>query len=159
MAKRLYGSLQNRLEENRQFCETIEVGTGVTEYSYSDRHAYEVVAVKDQKHVTIREYDHKFCGEAYTNDWELISNPENPEINLVKRGDYWYTASTLTAEELKPMLSEDGRIHLNNENFDRGMWMAQNFDFDKVLEKGKQTVYRRMNVSFGVADYYYDYEF
>ena len=39
MSKKWYGSLNNRLEENRQFCEKIEVGTGVTEYMYSDRKA------------------------------------------------------------------------------------------------------------------------
>lgn len=26
---KLYGSLNNRLEENRMFCDTIEVGTGM----------------------------------------------------------------------------------------------------------------------------------
>ena len=39
---KLCGSLNNRLEENRMFCDTIEVGTGMTEYLYSDRHAYEL---------------------------------------------------------------------------------------------------------------------
>ena len=34
-----YGSINNRIEENRMFCDVIEVGTGVTEYSWSDRHA------------------------------------------------------------------------------------------------------------------------
>lgn len=32
MGKRLYGCLQNRLEEDRMFCDKIEVGTGVTEW-------------------------------------------------------------------------------------------------------------------------------
>ena len=86
MSRKWYGSLNNRVEENKQFCDKIEVGTGMTEYSWSDRHAYEVTAVKDQKHVTVREYDAKHVGEAYTNKWELVSNPENPELNLTKRG-------------------------------------------------------------------------
>ena len=126
----------------------IEVGTGVTEYFYSDRHAYEVVAVKDQKHVSIREYDHKLKGEAYTNDWELISNEENPTIELVKRGDYWYRAVTATLEDVE---NEDWQVRL---------WLCQNgFDIEKIRKNGKQTKYHKMNVSFGVADYYYDYEF
>ena len=32
-------------------------------------------------------------------------------------------------------------------------------DRDVLRDKGKVTRYHRWNVSFGVADYYYDYEF
>ena len=40
------------------------------------------------------------------------------------------------------------------------LWLCHNgIEADKVLEKGKVTKYHRTNVSFGVADYYYDYEF
>ena len=60
---KLCGSISNRLEENRMFCDVIEVGTGMTEYSYTDRHAYEVVEVVDQKHIKVREYDHKHKGD------------------------------------------------------------------------------------------------
>lgn len=146
---RLYGLLDNRLEENKMFCEEIKVGTGVTEYLFSDRHAYEVVAVKDQKHVTIREYDHKHIGENnYDNSWELLSNEKNPTFDIVKRGNYWYVERTVTADE---MLSADN---------DTRIAMAINgFDKNTILRKGKQTRYHKINVSFGIADYYYDYEF
>ena len=148
MSRNWYGSIDNRLEEGRQFCENIEIGTGVTEYMYSDRRAYEVVAVKDQKHVTIREYDHKLKGEAYSNEWELVSNENNPCIELVKRGNGWYAAVTATMEDLE---SDDIYVTL---------WLCQNgFDIDKIRQNGKQTKYHKMNVSFGVADYHYDYEF
>lgn len=30
---------------------------------------------------------------------------------------------------------------------------------DNRLEEGKQTKYRKANISIGVASYYYDYEF
>ena len=76
MSRVWYGSLNNRLEENKQFCETIEVGTGMTEYSYSDRHAYEVIEVTDQKHVKVREYDHKAAGEC-CESYENITIDEN----------------------------------------------------------------------------------
>ena len=87
-----YGSIENRLEENRQFVPMIKVGQGVTEYSWSDRYAYEVVAVKDQKHITIREYDHKLEDgtDWYEQRWVLISNPSKPTTDLTKRGKYWY---------------------------------------------------------------------
>lgn len=53
MSKIWYGSLNNRIEEGRTYGK-IEVGTGVTEMGYSDRHAYEVVEVIDDKHLLIR---------------------------------------------------------------------------------------------------------
>ena len=148
MSRVWYGSLNNRLEENRMFCKEIEVGMGVTEYFYSDRQAYEVVEVKDQKHVSIRKYDHKPAGEPMSNDWELISNENNPVINLVKRGNYWYRTKTATLE------------HINSTDAEVRFWVALNgFDVEKIKKNGKQTKYTKMNVSFGVADYYYDYSF
>lgn len=153
MSKVWYGSLQNRLEENKQFCEEIKVGTGMTRYSWSDTDAYEVVEVIDQKHVKVREYDHKLVGEAYSNDWELISNTENPLTELVKRGKYWYVAITLTPEQAKEI----------KESHDvEGLVWACNCGFilDEIIESGKsKTKYHRWNVSFGVAQYYYDYCF
>ena len=115
-----YGSVTNRIEENRMFCDEIKVGTGVTEYDWSDRHPYEVTEVIDQKHVKVRMMDHKGIGEPYSNEWELISNPKHSEVLLNKRGNYWY------------------KVYVGSD--------------------GKKT-YCRTNVSFGRAEYYYDYEF
>lgn len=153
MSRTWYGSLNNRVEENRQFCETIEVGTGMTEYSWSDRHAYEVVEVKDQKHVKVREYDHKPIGEPMSNKWELVSNEDNPTTSLVKRGDYWYSVSIITPEEAKEILEGN--------DIDAKLWACHNnFDLPEIIAKGKvKKSYHRWNVSFGVASYYYDYEF
>ena len=53
MSRVWYGSIDNRFEEGRTYGE-IKVGTGVTEMCYSDRHAYEVVEVIDEKHLVIR---------------------------------------------------------------------------------------------------------
>ena len=98
---KLYGSLTNRLEEGRQYCDEIVVGTGVTEYHWSDRDAYEVVAVRDQKHVTVRELDHRHVGDGVMdNNWELVSNENNPTRELERRGDVWYWSSTLTADDI-----------------------------------------------------------
>ena len=144
-----YGSVSNRLEEDRMYCDEIKVGTGMTEYLYSDRHAYEVTEVIDQKHVMVREYDHKAAGECYSNDWQLTSNPDNPERLITRRGNYWYWTGTLTAEQLEKVTDPMERFYLS---------MA-GYDLEKVAQKGKQTVYRRANVSFGTAEYYYDYEF
>lgn len=150
MSKVWYGSLNNRLEENKMFCEEIKVGTGMTEYSYSDRHAYEVVEVKDQKHVKVREYDHKHIGNGcMDNHWELISNENNSVKTLTKRGNYWYWTTIVTKDILDKIDKIETRLFLYHNNI----------DIDKLKEKGKITRYHRANVSFGIADYYYDYEF
>ena len=83
-----------------------------------------------------------------SNNWELVSNPDNPTLDLVKRGKYWYSTRTVTREEYEEY---DDREKLRA--------VVGGFDPDQILAKGKQTKYYKMNVSFGVADYYYDYSF
>ncbi len=153
MAGKWYGNLSNRVDEGKMFCEEIKVGTGVTEYFWSDRHAYEVVEVKDQKHVSIREYDHVNKGGAFSNSWELVSNEKNPVIALVKRGKYWYSEVGITPEEAR-------KIYEGND-IEAKLWACHNnFDLPAIIAAGKvKKTYHKMNVSFGVADYYYDYEF
>ena len=147
MSRTWYGSLSNRLEENRQFVDEIKVGDGVTEYFYSDCHPYEVVEVESQKRIKIRELDHKLIGEAFSNDWELISNEENPVCTLVKRGKYWYTEKIATVDDL-------------TDDFETRYWLAMNgFDSEVIKAKGFQKKYSRRNISIGKAEYYYDYSF
>lgn len=151
MATRWYGSLNNRIAEAGKDAEEIKVGMGVTEFFWSDREAYEVTEVKDQKHITIRKYDHIHIGEAYENKWELVSNPNNPSIHLTKRGNYWYVVVTLTKEDIADYEEWD---------IDRKLWLCHlGFDITVIREKGKQTKYSKKNIRIGYADYYYDYEF
>lgn len=144
-----YGSVHNRLEENREFCDEIKIGTGVTEYLYSDRHPYEVIDVVDQKHVYIRELDHKLIGEPYSNDWELISNENNTVYYLTKRGKYWYKTITVTDDILEPEISVETMLFLAHNDINE----------DDLRNRKKITRYHRINVSFGHAEYYYDYSF
>lgn len=149
MANRWYGSVQNRIEENKMFCDEIKVGMGMTEYSWSDRHPYEVVEVIDQKHVRVRELDHKPIGEPMSNEWLLCSNLDNPTYLLTKRGKYWYRTVKVTSD----ILTDDTDI-------DTLLFLAHNgISEEELKEKGKVARYHRMNVSFGVAEYYYDYSF
>ena len=147
-----YGSLENRIEERCADAKNIVVGMGVTEFHYSDRTAYEVVAVKDQKHISIRKLDHVHVGEgSMDNNWELVSNENYPVIELVKRGNYWYTCQTLTREDV---------ADFDDWDFQKRLWAAVNdFDIEKIREKGKQTKYNKMNIRVGRAEYYFDYEF
>ena len=155
MSRKWYGSLDNRLEENKQFCETIEVGTGVTEYSWSDRHPYEVVEVKDQKHVVIRgmRHEHDPKAEPMTNSWIITSDESASTEELVKRGNYWYSVVAITPAEAKEILEGD--------DVDSKIWACLNgFDLQEIVDAGKtKKKYNKRNISFGKADYHYDYEF
>ena len=151
-----YGSLNNRLEENHQFCDEIKVGTGMTEYLWSDRHAYEVVEVKDQKHIFVREFDHVHVGGPFENNWDLVSNENNPVCEMAKRGKYWYFITRISADILDAIENcED-----NSEKYFLQLVLVHNqVDPDDLRKKGKIIRYKRANVSFGKAEYYYDYEF
>lgn len=157
MSRKWYGSLNNRLEENRMFCDTIEVGTGVTEYSWSDRHPYEVVEVKDQKNVAIRPMKHERPNDggdySYTNKWVLKSDDTAPVIWVTRRGDYWYNKVQITPDEARKIMDGD--------DIDAKIWACQNgFDLQAIIDAGKiKTKLHRTNLSFGVSEYYYDYEF
>ena len=151
-----YGSLNNRIEENHQYCEEIKVGTGMTEYFWSDRHAYEVVEVIDQKHVNVREYEAKNVGGSYSNKWELISDESKPIRYITKRGKYWYWTVKVTADILDEMENTTDA----EEKFRIQLFLCHNgINENDLRAKGKITRYHRANVSFGVADYYYDWEF
>lgn len=157
MARQWYGSLNNRIEENKMFCDTIEVGTGVTEYSWSDRHPYEVVEVKDQKNVAIRGMKHEVPNDgkdhSYSNTWILKSDENAPIMWVTRRGKYWYTKVEITPEEAK-------EIYEGND-IDAKLWACHNgFNLEEIIESHKKkTKLHRTNLSFGKAEYYYDYEF
>ena len=142
MSNKWYGSLNNRIEENKMFCDKIEVGTGMTEYSWSDREAYEVVEVVNQNHVYVRKLDHKAIGEPMSNEWELISNPNNKVRELKFRYGSWNWVKNWIKEDLKNCI----------------MFPAHKV-YDELMKTGKAKEYSKANVSFGVAEYYYDYEF
>ena len=98
---RWYGSVQNRIEENKMYTPEIKVGTGMTEYLWSDTHPYEVVEVKDQKHIKVREMGHKLVGEPFSNDWEVFPDDERPVQAMQKRGNYWYFVNEYKDEDGK----------------------------------------------------------
>ena len=114
----------------------------MTEYHYSDREAYEVVEVINQNHIFVRRLDHKHIGDGeMDNNWELISNPNNPVIEMKKRYGYWNKVNKFTKESIKKVILVDKKV------------------YDEVMKKGYATTYTKVNVSFGIAEYYYDYEF
>lgn len=154
MSTKWYGSLQNRLEENKDSTDVIEVGTGMTEYSWSDRTPYEVTAVENQKRVWVRRMDHRVAegAEPMSNNWEITSNPENAEMLLTKRGSYWYWTNEFTEETLE-------MFEACEDAMEKYYLLMAGFEPEKVRKTGKQVKRNRANVSFGRAEYYYDYEF
>ena len=84
MSSMWYGSLNNRIDERRRSAPP-EVGMGATEYLWSDRHAYEVIAVKDDRHVTVRRYKAIRTDNHGMSDWQdyrFESDPEGVVRNL-----------------------------------------------------------------------------
>lgn len=163
---KLYGSLDNRLEEGRQFVKEIKVGTGVTEYGYSDRHPYEVTKVIDQKHISIRAMDYKRIdknGMSDAQSYEYISNEKNPEMELEKRGDVWYRVRKFS----KAMWMEMAEEHLERGfktkevayNYFRAMAGLTDKQYQNI-EAGKEVKkYIKMNISIGTMEKYFDYSF
>lgn len=177
--KKWYGSLNNRIDEGNQFVKEIKVGDGVTEYLWSDRHAYEVVAVESQEHIFIRRYDVKRIdknGMSEVQDYEFISNEKNPIIEIVKRNNGWNKVSRVN----KQMLLERARNYVENHNGVANSTLSMEtrieveFKYIKCMcgvkwtearernfNEGKDIVsYTKWNnISIGVLDEYYDYSF
>lgn len=149
---RWYGSLTNRLAENRMFVPEIKEGTYVTEYLWSDRHAYEVVKVVDQKHVFIRRLK-----AIRTDDWGMSDSQnyryESDETasveELVKRGDYWYKVFTFSKEIHDKIVKEIGWC----------LWSLTEKQWARIDEGKVVKRYSKINVSFGRADEFFDFSF
>lgn len=161
---KLYGSLQNRLVEGRDFTNgNIKVGTGVTEVLYTDRHAYEVIAVKDQNHFTIRRMK-AISMESMSNEWKLESDETQPTYDIERINGVFYEVSYLTKEKVmeraEKVLKEDCAP---NTPIEKAIDFVTRFLTDKQKERvlsGKQVKLKsKMNLSIGIQQEYYDYEF
>ena len=85
-----YGSVQNRIAERAKMPEPV-VGMGVTECCYTDCHAYEIVEVKDSKHITVRpmKTSLKPGSDWLDQDYEYSSDETARCINLYKTKNGW----------------------------------------------------------------------
>jgi hypothetical protein len=164
---KFYGCLQNRLEEGRNFTKEIKVGTGVTEYYYSDRKPFEVIEVIDQKHIVIRAMDSKRIdnnGMSDSQSYEFISNPKNITYKLVLKNNVWYKEYEINKETwLKRAKEDTAKGYFKTEEGAYRYFRAMSGLTDKQYEKvdaGKSVKkYVKMNVSIGIMDKYYDYTF
>lgn len=179
MAK-AYGNLINRIEEGRQLT-PLSVGTDITMYHWSDRTCYFISEVIDDKHIKVLPYhvcaDHsKNIGQGHQ-DWlyfktakeerqylETVFPDRNFNSALCKeatpiewaffRGE-WRRAFRYTKDSILKHCEETSNSY---ERFCSMFTETQR----KKLAAGKEIIlYDKLSgkISFGVRDYYYDWEF
>lgn len=153
---KLYGNLTNRIEENRNYNHRdIEVGDDLTEYMWSDRRCYYVTKVINQKHIFVKSYqvcaDHSKQGGMGHQNWLYFKTTKQMNEYLNECIDKGLINSTkYDVENVK----ENGEVELV---YRYGHWyVKQEYWYDVKLEKPR---YNKINISFGVKDYYYDWEF
>ena len=155
--KKIYGSLNNRIEEGRNYTgREIRVGDDVTEYLWSDRHPYYVTEVTNQKHIKIHPYavcaDRSKEGGMGHQNWKYFKT-------IKEHNEYLNSFHlALNGEEIRynvEDVKENSDIELV---FRYGNWYeVVREQWGVKLEKPR---YIKMNpLSFGVRDYYYDWEF
>ena len=93
MSRKWYGSFQNRLMENCNNMPEPQVGMGATECSWSDRDPYEIIEVKDARHITVRQMNAKRIddnGMSDCQDYEYSSNEDGriAHLFLTKQGKW-----------------------------------------------------------------------
>lgn len=168
---KFYGSLNNRIDENRYFGNTygkIAPGTPCTVYLYTDRHAYEVIEVKSQTNLIIRRLkavrtDNFGMSDAQNYRYESNPTAKAEEIKLTKNG--WRYVSTFNREGFAKCvnnLMQDAGNKEAAEKLATFFWRRNLTDkqFAKVMEGKEVTkLQSKVNISFGVADEYYDYSF
>lgn len=167
---KLYGSLNNRLDENKKYCKEIKVGTYATKYYYTDRRAYEVVEVINQEHIKIRRLNAIRIdnnGMSDCQDYRFESDLNNPIEELKVVRNKWnevitYAPIEVLKERAKENFKHEARTEKNIMNMVR--WYCKEMtakQWEKYLAGQDIKVNRKLDcgISFGVADEYYDYCF
>lgn len=139
-----YGSISNRLQENKNnLGRDIMVGDDITKYLWSDRTCYYVTKVKNQKHIFIKEY-------------EIIADRDKPGGMGHQNWLYFKTR-------------KEANDYLNKYGLgEREIWEHQEIELvyrygkwrEKYIDRNGKIQYRgNWDISFGIRDYYFDWEF
>lgn len=149
-----YGNVANRIEENRGFNQEIKVGMDVTRYDWSDRHAYYITRVESQKRFFMKEY-------------EVIADRE--KANGMGHQNWLYFKTRKECHEylnkhLKPcpkfnFETEPYPTEGLQENPEEEIVFRYGHWYKKYTDYFGQVKYSKINISLGVRDYYYDWEF
>lgn len=164
---KLYGSLNNRLEENRINVEEIRAGQGVTKYSYTDRTPYIITKVINQNNFYIREMRAERTdsnGMSEMQEYNYFDDLTKPEEEIIiKKGAFYrvrrYSKESLLnkAEQLKASFKSNGK----EKAYKYLLCMAPLTDKQREkIEQGKEVKhYDKINISVGVMEKYFDYSF
>ncbi len=167
MSKRVwYGSLTNRLEEGRNYTgREIAVGDDITEYLWSDRHCYYVVAVENQKRIKVRPYyvcaDHEKADGMGHQDWLYFKTWD--EMN--KYNSRFFPDIIHNPDDHREEPAPQTWVYRYNKWMKEHVYTKENYCTERerksLLKNGFYCRYYDLSgrVSFGVRDYYYDWEF
>jgi len=159
MAKKWYGNIGNRIEEGHNYTkEPLKEGVDVTMYYWSDRTCYYITKVVDQKHIFVHRYevcaDHSKPGGMGHQDWLYFKTIKE---------ERQYINDCIDKGLIKGLEKED--IDSIKENSDEE-WVFRYNHWCQVFRKDmlgntleKPNYYKLQPVSFGVRNYYYDWEF
>lgn len=163
---KLYGSLFNRIEESQMYCSEIKVGTGATEYFYTDKIPYEVTRVINQQHVFIRRMNAIRIdnnGMSDCQEYEYKSDLSAPEIELVKRANGpWLRVDYYSKEKWLEMakqhrISDNIQVEYNYYKLMAGLTKKQ---LEKIEQNKVVRKYSKFGgISFGIMKCYHDYSF
>lgn len=137
-----YGNIMNRLEEGKAFA-PIQVGTDITMYYWSDRTCYYVTEVISDRYIKVHPYsicaDHSQGGGMGHQDWLYFKT--NAERDEYLKGFF---------PDHKPCEYEP-----KDEE-----WVYRYKSWYRKERTPDGTVYSKLpKVSFGIRNYYYDWEF
>ena len=173
-----YGSVNNRIDEGKNYLgrDELKAGDDITMYYYSDRECYYIDEVISQKEIKVKRYyicaDHSKslgCGHQEWlyfktlkehHDYIKTINPRTkfnyggePEaVTWVKRYGKWQEKIVYNKAVVAYIVGRDGYC----------TFRPKNEKEQKMFDEGKDIIrYQDLNgkISFGVRDYYYDWEF
>lgn len=165
-----YGSLTNRLEEGQNFTgREIRVGDDITEYLWSDRHCYYVVGVESQKKIMVRPYytcaDHEKPGGMGHQDWLYFKTWDEMNKYLSKfRSEYFKEGEHRDEPDPQVWVFRYNKwqrefTHTGVDEKHMAYCTKREQEFNKKHGYFKTYCDLSGRVSFGVLDYYYDWEF
>ena len=158
---RFYGNLENRFAEGQNFTgREIKVGDDITMYMWSDRYCYYVTGVENQKRITVKQYH--VCADkekAYG-----MGHQEWKYFKTLKERDA-YTGMERPEEDYAKLDYEETWVFRYNKWMREFIHTEERYCTERELKSLQKNGYYKTysdlsgKVSFGVRDYYYDWEF